>query len=142
MRLKEILKVSTSVIMSVFILSVSMGLNISKMSCSDDNTLYLGTEVPSCNELEVSCCLEEVIKSCCPETNDNSCERDTENIHFNFETFILSFEPNFTPKVTNILYPYIFSEQNFCTTNILASNNRKSVILTKPILSKIQSFLL
>ena len=142
MRIKEIFKVFTSVIMAVFILSISTGLNVSKMSCSDDNTLYLGTEVPSCNEVEVSCCSEDVIKSCCPETNDNSCESDTENIHFNFETFIFSFETNFTPKVNSILYPYIYSEQKFCTTNILVSNNRKSVILTKPILSKIQSFLL
>ena len=142
MRIKEIFKVFTSVIMAVFILSISTGLNVSKISCSDDNTLYLGTEVPSCNEVEVSCCSEDVIKSCCPETNDNSCESDTENVHFNFETLISFFDVNF--EISPILIS--FHSHPFFSKNTYSEIKYFSEIpppkLYKPELSEIQSFLL
>ena len=82
MRLKEIFQVVFSIVMAVFILSVSMGINISKMKCDEAGTVYLGTQVPSCseeNELicndeqeKISCCMIVVNKSCCTETNDKS----------------------------------------------------------------------
>ncbi len=56
MKLKEIFKVVFSIVMAVFILSISMGMNISKMKCDEDGSVYLGTEVPSCSvENEVVC---------------------------------------------------------------------------------------
>ena len=152
MKLKDILHTIPFIFMVVFILTVSMGLNISKMKCDSESSLYLGTEVPSCSENikvacteqqeKISCCLKEVMKTCCPEREDKGCDSETELLKFNFETFISSFETNFTPKEINLFYIYIFSEQKFCAANILDFNNTESVILTKTILSKIQSFLL
>ena len=52
--------------MAVFILSVSMGMNISKMKCDEDGSVYLGTQVPSCSmENEVVCNKEQEKVSCC-----------------------------------------------------------------------------
>ena len=152
MKLKDILYTIPFIFMVVFILTVSMGLNISKMKCDTESSLYLGTEVPSCSENikvtcteqqeKISCCLKEVMKTCCPEREDKGCDSETEQLKFNFETFISSFETNFIPKEISLFYFYIFSEQNFCAANILDFNNIESVILTKPILSEIQAFLL
>ena len=135
-------KVVLSIGMAVFIIAVSMGLNISKMSCSDDNELYFGTEVRSCNEEKVSCCMEEIMISCCPETNDNSCESETENIHFNFETFISSECLNFeiSPILISFLSYNIFSENTY--SEIKRFSGIPPPKLNQPELSKIQSFLL
>ena len=66
MKLKEIFKVVFSIVMAVFILSISMGMNISKMKCDEDGSVYLGTEVPSCSvENEVVCNKEQEKVSCC-----------------------------------------------------------------------------
>ena len=111
MKIKEIFKVSCSVVMVVFILSVSMGMNISKMKCDEGGALFLGSEVPSCSledevvceaeQAKVLCCILEVQKSCCPETNDKSCASSTQNIHYDFETILNVFELDFLEK--NIL---------------------------------------
>ena len=152
MRIKEIFKVVLSIVMAVFIIAVSMGLNISKMNCSEDNTLYFGTEVPSCSEEtevvcekeqeKVSCCLMEIEKTCCPETNDNSCESETENIHFNFETFISSecFNFEISPILISFLSYNIFSENTY--SEIKHFSGIPPPKLNQPELSKIQSFLL
>ena len=66
MKLKEIFKVVFSIVMAVFILSISMGMNISKMKCDEDGSVYLGTEVPSCSvENEVVCNKEQEKVTCC-----------------------------------------------------------------------------
>jgi len=66
MKLKEVFKVVFSIVMAVFILSVSMGMNISRMKCDEEGSVYLGTEVPSCSvENEVVCNKEQEKVSCC-----------------------------------------------------------------------------
>jgi len=152
MNLKEIFKVVFSIVMSVFILSISMGMNISKMKCDEDGSLYLGTEVPSCsveNEVvcnkeqeKMYCCMIEVRKSCCPETNDKSCASSTKNIHYNFETILTIFEFDFLE--TTILLSFFNSY--YSKSYFVKVNNYFSGILPpklkKPQLSQIQSFLL
>ena len=152
MKLKEIFKVVFSIVMAVFILSVSMGMNISKMKCDEDGSVYLGTEVPSCsveNEVvcnkkqeKVSCCMIEIQKSCCPETNDESCASSTQNIHYDFETILTVFELDFS-KIT-ILLSFLNSYDS--KSYFVKVNNYFSGIpppkLNKPILAKIQSFLI
>lgn len=152
MKIKEIFKVSCSIVMAVFILSVSMGMNISKMKCDEDGALYLGSEVPSCSQEQevqckqvqekVSCCMLEIEKSCCPETEDKSCASETEMLHFDFETLLIPVEINYS--ITNILFAtFIPYNSKACFIKV---NNYFSGIpppkLNKPILSQIQSFLL
>ena len=152
MKFKEIFKVVFSILMSLFILTISVGMNISKMKCDDEGTLYLGSEPPSCsmeNEVictkaqeKVSCCMKEIKKSCCPEKNDNSCESETEIIQFDFETFVTVFEVDFS--VAPVL---LFA---FNLTDCFNANYNLQTYLSdipppklhKPVLSKIQSFLL
>ena len=152
MKFKEIFKVVVSIVMVVFILSISMGVNISKMKCNEDGDLYLGSEVPSCsmeNEVicegkqeKISCCMKEIKKLCCPEKNDNSCASETETIQFDFETLLTAFDPDFS--VASIL---LFA---FNLTDCFNANYNVQIYLSdisppklhKPVLSKLQSFLL
>jgi len=152
MKIKEIFKVVFSIVMAVFILSLSMGMNISKMKCDEDGALYLGSEVPSCSmenevvceteQAKVVCCILEIQKSCCPEKNDNSCASETQNFHFDFETLLPVINLDFS--VADIL----FTTFNSCDgkTYFVKVNNYFSSIplpkLYKPELAKIQSFLL
>ena len=152
MKLKEIFQVVFSIVMAVFIVSISMGMDISKMRCDEGGTLYLGSEVPSCsikNEVictkeqeKVICCMKEIKKLCCPEKNDNSCASETETIQFDFETLVTAFDPDFS--VAPIL---LFA---FNLTDCFNANYNEQIYLSdipplklhKPILAKIQSFLL
>ena len=133
------------------VMFLSIGLNISKMKCAEDGTLYLGTEVPSCSmetevlcgshEEKISCCMKEIIKSCCPETNDNSCASETENIHFEFETLLSEHE--FTFVDFSIELPF-YAASTFQAQQLV--NNCQSgippPILKRPIFSQIHTFLL
>ena len=152
MKFKEIFKVVFSIVMAVFILSVSMGMNISKMKCDEDGSVYLGTQVPSCSEEndvvcneeqeKVSCCMIEVKKSCCPETNDKSCASSTQNIHYDFETILTVFELDFSEKIILLSFFNSYDSKSY----FVKVNNYLSDIpppkLHNPVLSNIQSFLL
>ena len=152
MKFKEISKVVFSIVMAVFILSISMGMNISKMKCDEDGALYLGSEVPSCsmeNEViciraqeKISCCMKEIKKLCCPEKNDNSCASETKTIQFDFETLLTAFDPDFS--VAPILL-FTFNLTDCFNANYNAQTYLSDIPppkLHKPVLSKIQSFLL
>jgi hypothetical protein len=152
MKLKEIFKVVFSIVMAVFIMSVSMGMNISKMKCDEDGSIYLGTEVPSCSEEyevvcnkeqeKVTCCMIEIQKSCCPETNDESCASSTQNIHYDFETILTVLELDFSEKASLLSFFNSYESNSY----FVKVNNYFSGIpppkLNKPILAKIQSFLI
>jgi len=152
MKLKEIFKVVFSIVMAVFILSVSMGMNISKMNCDEDGSVYLGIEVPSCSEKnevvcnkaqeKVTCCMIEVEKSCCPETNDESCASSTQNIHYDFETILTVFEHDFSVKASLLSFFNSYDSKSY----FVKVNHYFSGIpppkLNKPQLAQIQSFLL
>jgi len=151
-KFKEIFKVVSSVLMAVFILSVSMGMNVSKMKCDQDGSVYIGTQVPSCSEEnevvcnkeqeKVSCCMIEVKKSCCPETNDKSCASSTQNIHYDFETILTVFELDFSKRTILLSFLNSYDSKSY----FVKVNNYFSGIpppkLNKPQLSQIQSFLL
>ena len=152
MKLNEIFKVVFSIVMAVFILSVSMGMNISKMKCDENGSVYLGAEVPSCSEEyevmcnkeqeKVSCCMIDVKKLCCPETNDESCASSTKNIHYDFETILTVFEHDFSEKTILLSLLNSYDSKSY----FVKVNNYFSGIpppkLNKPQLAQIQSFLI
>ena len=150
--MKQILRNISLVIMTILVVFLSMGVNISKMRCDEDGSLYLGTEVPSCSmdnavicasaQEKVSCCMIEVKKSCCPETKDKSCASSTQNIHFDFETLLTAFEPDFS--VAPILL-FTFNIRYCFNTDYNIQTYLSDIPppkLNKPILAEIQSFLL
>ena len=120
--MKQILRNISLVIMIILVVFLSMGVNVSKMRCDEDGSLYLGSEVPSCsmdNEVictkeqeKVSCCMLEVVRSCCPEKKDNSCASETETIQFDFETLVSDSEFSFKEEI--LLYSNIFVSDKYC----------------------------
>ena len=152
MKLQEIFKVVFSIVMAVFILSISMGMNISKMKCDEDGSVYLGTQVPSCSEEnevvcnkeqeKVSCCMIEVQKSCCPETNDKSCASSTQNIHYDFETILTIFEPDFSEKTSLLSFSISYNSKSYFVKVNNYFSGTPPPKLNKPKLDQIQSFLL
>lgn len=152
-KLKEIFQKVFSIIMAVFILVISIGMNISKMKCDEDGSMYLGTKVPSCSELndlmgknkdkeKTSCCITDVKEICCPETNDKSCSSITQNIHYDFETILTVFDFDLSKKTC--LFSFFNSYES--KSQFVKVNNYFSGIpppkLKKPHLAQIQSFLL
>ena len=152
MKLKEVFKVVFSIVMAVFILSVSMGMNISRMKCDEEGNVYFGTEVPSCsveNEVvcnkeqeKVSCCMIEVQKSCCPETNDKSCASSTQNIHYDFETILTIFELDFSEKTSLLSFFNSYDSISYFVKVNYYFSGIPPPKLNKPQLAQIQSFLL
>ncbi len=136
--------------MATIVISLSIGMHISKMKCADDGQLYLGTDVPSCSmekavacqekQEKVSCCMIEVEKQCCLETKDKSCASETENIQFDFETLVSDSKVSFKEEIllySSILFSNYFKQfksVNAYTTSIPPPN------LNNPILANIQSF--
>ena len=96
--MKRIIQNIIFIAMAIFIMLLSMGLNISKMKCAEGSAIYLGSIVPSCSQekevqceevqKKVTCCMLEIEKACCPVTEDKSCASETELVHFDFETII------------------------------------------------------
>ena len=152
MKFKEIFRVVFSITMVVFILSISIGVNISKMKCNESYALYLGSEVPSCSmedeviceeeQEKTSCCMKEIKRLCCLEKNDNSCASETKTIQFDFETLLTAFDPDFS--VAPILL-FTFNLTDYFNVNYNVQTYLSDIPppkLHKPVLSKIQSFLL
>ena len=140
-------------ILSLFVVLLSVGVSISKMHCSTNGELFVGTEVPNCFQeknlissnpfKEISCCnLDEVLSSCCPKQKDNSCSSETKNFQFTFETTssLLSL------KIFNNLLPinHNLVRSTICLNleKIFFNYDPPISRLVNPILSKIQSFLL
>jgi len=150
--MKKMFRNISLVMMTILVVFLSMGVNISKMQCDKAGRVFIGTETMSCsadkdiicdsNQEKITCCILEIRKSCCPEQTDNNCSSDTELVQFDFETIVESIEHNTSLSITF----YINSVVSSYFTNNYIVNNYKSGIpppkLHKPILVKIQSFLL
>jgi hypothetical protein len=151
--MKRILSNIGVIISSLLVLLLSIGVSVSKMNCSMDNKIFLGTEVPNCMESKdkfaalqiksTSCCKKtESISTCCPETNDNSCSSDTQSFQFDFETLTSVF----SLKLLNLDLQYLlvifydsYSEE-FIDNSIFYNHLSKGYL--RPLLSNLQSFLL
>jgi hypothetical protein len=150
--MKNLIKNISLLFVATLVVFLSIGFSLSQMSCSEGGTIYIGTEVPSCSESleinceqkqeKVSCCLTKIEKTCCPETKDNTCNSDTENLHFEFETIVSDSEHSFiipqfiSPLILRDLFSVISSSKITYFSGIPPPK------LLKPDLPKIQSFLL
>ena len=149
---KQVLINISLVIMILLVVFLSMGVNISKMRCDEGGSLYLGSEVPSCSmeseiicakeQEKVFCCMKEIKKSCCPERDDDSCESETKTIQFNFQTLVKSFDLNFS---VGLILLFAFTLVDCFNTDYNGQTYLSDIPppkLHKPVLSKIQAFLL
>ncbi len=150
--MKNIFSHSVIFAMIIVVVSLSIGMNISKMKCADNGQLYFGTQVPSCNidneircnqnEQLVSCCLVTLESQCCPETNDNNCASEIKSLKFDFETLLY-----------NSLYHFYIDNIITCNTHVDAYLDNTKVLwffydikpppdINSSFLAQIQSFLL
>jgi len=127
-----------------------MGFSVSKMPCCDDK-IYIGSEVPNCMQKEdvcckidiqkTSCCAEDEIElSCCSQTQNNTCEGETTNIQFDFETLITFFSPNF--EFLSVFLCVLFDKEFYYANDIHYVSSIPPPKINKPLLIDIQSFLL
>ena len=140
-------------IVSVLVMLLTIGANISKMQCAKEFSLYLGKEVPNCKieqniscniDMEkVSCCKKEKMQiSCCSTTY--GCEKDTELLQFTFETVVAQKQNITDCKEISLLKT---TQNNLFRLsvhdNLITHSQAESPpLLKKPILPEIQSFLL
>ena len=151
--MKRILSNIGVIISSLLVLLLSIGVSVSKMNCSMDNKLFLGTEVPNCMESQdklatlqiksTSCCKKtESITTCCPQTNDNSCSSDTRSVKFDFETLTSVFSLkllNLELQYLLVIFNDLHSEESIYNS-IFYNHLNKGYL--RPLLTNLQSFLL
>ena len=152
--MKQILSNITVFLLTFFVVFLSVGVSISKMQCSKDGKIFLGTQVPNCMQIEeivcsddlkeFSCCTkEDNLQSCCPQTEDDSCASETANIQFDFETLVSSFILDFKETIA-LVYTCLPNERSYIFTNqfVCLRDGPLPPHLLKPKLAEIQSFLL
>ena len=139
-------------LMAIFVLLLSMGINISKMACDKNSNIYLGIQEFSCitdneficesNNFEMSCCSKKDTKTCCKDVPGKNCKTNSSLIQFDFETIV---ERNIEDVsiVNFITFTYLFS--NFTTNEYKIHFNLSKYLLVKnhqPKLSLLQSFII
>ena len=150
--MKKMFRNISLVMMTILVVFLSMGVNISKMKCDKSGRVFIGTETMSCsadkdiicdsNQEKIACCILEIQKSCCPKQTDNNCSSDIELVQFDFETIVESVDHN--TSLLNAFYVNSYVS-NYFTFNYNVNNYKSGISppkLHKPILAKIQSFLL
>ena len=149
----KIVKNICALIMTVLVIFLTIGSNVSKMQCAKGFSFYLGEEVPHCNTEEniscnidiekESCCKKEEMQISCCSTTDG-CDKDTELLQFTFETVVVKKqkitdckEISLFPKTQNNLF-----ELSVHDNLITHSQAESPPLVAKPILPEIQFFLL
>tara|TARA_B100001758_G_C18192279_1_gene495232 strand:+ start:84 stop:539 length:456 start_codon:yes stop_codon:yes gene_type:complete len=151
--MKKIFKNFTIIALAIFTILLSVGFNISKMKCAENKAIYLGSNAPSCYEItdldciatqkKISCCNLDFENICCPETADNSCSSITELVSFIFEINNNSFNKYDFSLLSYFLVDFYFKQHNYLSKNLITfQRDIPPEKLKKPLLSKIQSFLL
>ena len=152
--MKQILSNISVFLLTILVVFLSVGVSISKMQCSKDGKIFLGTQVPNCMQIEemvcsdalkeFSCCAkEDDLQTCCPQTEDDSCASETANIQFDFETLVSSFILDFK-EIISLVYTCFSNEKSYIFKNqfVCLRDGPLPPHLLKPKLAEIQSFLL
>ena len=152
--MKQIFSNISIFFLTVLVVFLSIGVSISKMQCSKDGKIFIGTQVPNCMQIEAMVCSDDLkafscctkkdnLQSCCPQTEDDSCASETANIQFDFETVVSSFILDFKEKIT-LVYTYILNEKSYVVKHkiVFLRYGPLPPNLLKPKLAEIQSFLL
>ena len=152
--MKQLLSNITVFLLTFLVVFLSVGVSISKMQCSKDGKIFLGTQVPNCMQIEemvcsddlkeFSCCTkEDDLQSCCPQTEDDSCASETVNIQFDFETVVSTFVLDFKETMA-LAFICLLNEKSYILKNqfVCLRDGPLPPHLLKPKLAEIQSFLL
>ena len=139
-------KILNSIYLSgaLFVFLLSLNINLIQSCCEDCSSRLkeISIEETCCISLEnISCC--DIEEACCSNTDASSCNPKTNNIHFDFETLVVYSINDFQPKLIDLFHDLIQSN-NILYSNIFFATKSPppSYLLAKPILSKIQVFLI
>jgi len=138
-------------LMAAIMLGLSGGVNISKMHCSKGSKVFFGTENSSCHLQEAPLCAKaQSKKSCCKSTAIDSsqklpCNKQTIEFSYDFNSIISSIHNVECAIEINTLIKNQFAQQTPITSNRLPQTylkDKSPPLVSKPILSQIQSFLI
>jgi hypothetical protein len=137
---------SVFVLLAIFVVLISMGVNVFKFNCDKNNNLYFGYEDVKCS-YDIDCCDDLIIESCCDVSLkccsvnvEDDCSKENQSIQYNFETVFKYIE---IPKVKSL---FIFYALNLITEDLQLQGSYTlldfSPLITEVILSEIQVFLI
>ncbi|MEE2954158.1 MAG: hypothetical protein VX347_03195 [Bacteroidota bacterium] len=151
--MNKILKNITTLLMACFVLFVSIGLNVSKLKCGTNSSLYIGLESPSCtidkeicsidNLITSSCCSSIQETNCCHDEKIATCKTESVLIQYNFQTTITEVKvliQNTTLFVQNIIWG--FDKIAISDHLIYSCKKQPPPLLKLDLYIKIQSFLI
>ena len=129
-------------------LCLSGGINITKMQCSKGSKVFLGIENSTCNMQQSSTC-EKTKSSCCKEKARKNkkklpCNKQTIELNYDFDSVISSISNVDSAKEINTLI-ISFAHKTTLTLKRLPQTylkDKSPPLVSKPILSQIQSFLI
>lgn len=136
-------------LLASFVLFLSIGFNISKITCHESSVIALGDSKSACHEgINNSCVLETNIESCCAiekaieccSSFKNLCDKELSNIKYDFYTLISE-----KIDVKDIAFNYVntyFFNHNLSLAYDQNYHNLPPPLSRKLVLSKIQSFLI
>jgi hypothetical protein len=137
-------------LMATVMLGLSGGIHLTKMQCSNGGKVFLGTEISTCHLQELNTCSEINSKSsCCKLRNQKKeklpCKTQTIELTYDFDTLISSDE-----NVNNLNELAIFNKLKHVSIGAIIvtrapqtiQRDKSPPLVTKPILSQIQSFLI
>lgn len=140
------------VLLACMVFLLTIGATISQMHCEDRASLYFGSEASHCNDIKeidcdieaISCCSKEVKEKSCCSLLEDGCPRDSELLQFSFETTICDQLKVEGCKELTLLSS--ITSNDFAPYGLdylfLIKDYSPPPLLTKPILSNIQFFLL
>jgi len=137
-------------LLASFVLFLSIGFNVSKITCHDKSIIAIGDSQSSCHEeVDAICVLETNTQSCCTVEKateccslfKNFCDKELSNIKYDFYTLI-SEKFNLKDVVFNYINIYFFNNNSSIVFFDLNDHDSPPPISRKLVLSKIQSFLI
>ena len=135
--------------MAAIMLCLSGGINITKMQCSKGSKVFLGVENSTCHLQQSSTC-EKTKSSCCKEKIRKTkkklpCNKQTIEFSYDFDS-VISRKYNVECSIEiNTLINNQLAHQTPLTFKRLPQTylkDKSPPLVSKPILSKIQSFLI
>ena len=135
--------------MAGIMLCLSGGINITKMQCSKGSKIFLGVENSTCHLQQSSTC-EKTKSSCCKEKTRKTkkklpCNKQTIEFSYDFDSVISSIYNVESTIEINTLINNQFAHKTPLILKRLPQTylkDRTWPLVSKPILSQIQSFLI
>jgi len=135
-------------VMAAIMLSLTGGINITKMQCSMGSKVFMGIENKNCHLQESNTCTKAVAKSCCmakaKESNENlPCNKETIELIYDYDTIVSNgFKVDRTLNLITSKKLSNLQSSKYSPVTLTLIKDKSPPLVSKPILSKIQSFLI